>query len=238
MHYSTVILNGKVHEYRIRYSRRRTLGLYVSRRGGIEVRAPGGCPAGMIRSFVEDRSDWLFRSLQRLATLLPPPPRWEDGAEHLVLGEARRLRVMAGRRAAVASVPGELQVTVTEVTPVRVESAVRDWYRQQARTVFQASLDQWFPALELPEDRRPSLKIRAMRARWGSCASHGGINLNLWLLRAPQECVDYVVVHELCHLREFNHSPRFYALMDRVMPDWRVHQAALRQHEQQWPLSG
>ncbi|MEX0730033.1 MAG: SprT family zinc-dependent metalloprotease [Aquisalimonadaceae bacterium] len=234
MQHGTVILDGEAHTYRVRYSRRKTLGLYLSRSNGIEVRAPGGCPAGIIRGFVEGRAAWLSRNLQRIAAA-PLPPRWEDGAEHLLLGEAVRLRVTEGRRAAVSVNGAELMVSVTEHTPERVEAAVRAWYRRYARELFQASLNQWFPALGLPERQRPPLKIRAMRRRWGSCASHGGINLNLWLVRAPRPCVDYVVVHELCHLREFNHGPGFHALMDRVMPDWRQHREALREHERACP---
>lgn len=75
----------------------------------------------------------------------------------------------------------------------------------------------------------PSFKVRKMRSRWGSCSSKGSININSELVQAPPICIDYVILHELCHLQEFNHSPRFYALMDQVMPDWRAHQQYLRE---------
>lgn len=235
MERETITLNGEVHAYRVRYSRRRTLALHVSRRRGIEVRAPRGCPRGVLLEFVESRRPWLIRTLDRLAAL-PLPAGWVDGGEHRYLGEPMRLQVRTGRPSGAAYRDGVLTVTVAEAIPERVGAVVREWYRRRSGPVFEAAVDAWFPALGLPASRRPRVKIRAMRRQWGSCARHGGINLNLWLMRAPPACVDYVVAHELCHLLEFNHSPAFHAYMDLIMPDWRQRRAALREHERRWPL--
>jgi len=233
----TIIIAGQAHAYGIRYSRRRTLGLYVSRDRSIQVRAPLDCPLRAIHAFVLARSNWLVATLDRLASL-PEPPRpaqWADGAGHLYLNESLTLRVRRGRRPLAVRNGDDLLVTVKEHAPEQVRGVVLNWYRRSAMAVFQHSLEQWFPLMALPETRRPGLKIRAMRRRWGSCASHGGINLNLWLIRAPRVCVDYVVVHELCHLHEFNHSPAFHGWMDRIMPDWRHHRELLRLHERDSP---
>lgn len=75
----------------------------------------------------------------------------------------------------------------------------------------------------------PPFKVRKMRSRWGSCSHKGAITINSLLIQAPPICIDYVILHELCHLQEFNHSPRFYALMDQVMPEWRAHRQYLRE---------
>lgn len=230
-------IDGVWHPVAVRRSRRKTIGLYLSRRGEIEVRAPLRCPGPVIRSFLDSRRSWLSASLRRLETL-PAPPEWRDGASFPILGEPVRLAVRSGERRAIRRVGDCLRLTVSGApTPQAVEGLVREWFRRQARPVFEQVIADWWPRLDLPEARYPPLKLRAMRRRWGSCASHGGINLNLWLLGAPRACIDFVVAHELCHLREFHHGPGFYRLMDRVMPDWRAKENRLREHERRFPLS-
>lgn len=229
-------LHGRRHAFRVTRRRRRTLGLYVSREGGIEVRAPLRCPAAAIHAFLESRRDWLARAVARLDEL-PALPVWADGERHPYLGEWLTLRLDRGSRKAAWRDGDDLRIRLPgEAGEESVERAVREWYRTQARPLLEQSVDRWFPALALPASRRPPVKIRAMRRRWGSCASHGGINLNLWLLRTPPECIDFVVAHELCHLREFHHGRSFHALMGRVMPDWPDRERRLREHEREHPL--
>ncbi len=231
-------IGGVPHAYTVRKSRRRTLALHVLRDGRIEVRVPRRCPAGAIRAFVDSRSAWLARTLDRVAAM-PPPAGWRDGEIHQLLGEPLRLRVRHGGRSNVRCADEFLLVTLgpgREDREQHVRPLVTHWYRRQARALLEDRVDHWFPALELAAIRRPPLKVRCMRRRWGSCASHGGINFNLWLIRAPLACVDYVVVHELCHLKEFNHGPGFHALMDGILPDWRARREALIQHEREYPL--
>jgi len=93
--------------------------------------------------------------------------------------------------------------------------------------VFQARLDLGYPRLERYGIERPQIAIRKMQSQWGSCTGAGKITLNLRLIQMPSECIEYVIVHELCHLKEHNHSPAFYALLGRVMPDWEKRKAKL-----------
>ncbi len=225
-----------VYPYTLRYTRRRTLALYVFPGGRIEARAPHGTPPATVEGFIRERQGWLR---QALATAPPAPERagFHAGAVHPHLGREIRLEPSLG-------VPGgsrihgdklRLQVRAPG-NPEAVERAYRGWLRREAGAVFEDRIDRWFPAIPLAEGRRPALKVRAMRSRWGSCSSRGGVNLNLWLIRAPLECIDFVVVHELCHLREFHHGPSFHALMDRVQPDWRRREQALEAHQRRWGI--
>lgn len=231
-------IDGRVHAVRVRHSRRRTLGLYLSAGGSIEVRVPQRYPRYLIRRFLESRRDWLARSLQRVARL-PPPLDWQHGSACPLLGEPLTLDVVRNARLGVQHRGAQLRVGLAgaDASGERVERLVREWYRRAARPLFEQAIAAWWPSLGLADSRYPALKLRAMRRRWGSCASHGGINLNLWLLGAPRDCIDYVVAHELCHLREFNHGPGFYRLMDQVQPDWRPREQRLREHERLYPLA-
>lgn len=230
-------INGETHAVRVRHSRRRTLGLYLSASGDIEVRAPHRYPRHLIRRFLESRRDWLANSLLKIARL-HPPLAWRHGSPCPLLGEPLTLDVMTDAPRGVRRRGDRLHVGAgdAEASPAVVERLVREWYRQAARPVFEQALASWWPRLALSDNRYPALKLRAMRRRWGSCASHGGINLNLWLLGAPHDCIDYVVVHELCHLREFNHGAGFYRLMDQLQPDWRVREQRLKDHERRYPF--
>ena len=224
--------------YRVRYRRRRTIGLYVLEDGTIEVRAPLDCPSGLLQDFVADRAEWLAVVLARRRAR-PRPERavYESGGRHPFLGEMLELQVGRGRHTLVHREGERLVVQHRRPEPEHVARAVRLWYARQAEPVFEPLIRLWYPALGLPRAQLPILKVRSMRRRWGSCSSRGGINLNLWLLRAPPECVEYVVVHELCHLREFNHGAGFQALVDRLLPDWRPRSHRLDAHQRRFGVA-
>ena len=100
----------------------------------------------------------------------------------------------------------------------------------EARTRFRERFDACWPLFARPGERKPLLRIRAMRSRWGSLAPSGAITLNAHLVRLPEPCLDYVIFHELCHLRVRGHSAAFYAEVARYVPEWRARRAELRRH--------
>ncbi len=212
---------------RLRRSRRRTLAIHVLEDGAVEVRAPLDCPRPAIEAFLDKRRGWVERHRARrrqAAAQRPGPPA--HGSRQPYLGGWVTLAVgsVAGRgrlRGEVLHLPG------AEGTQA-LGRALEGWYRARARELFPERMDHWRQQLghwRLPPAR---LRIRAMRTRWGTCSSRGWITLNLALIQRPVALLDYVVVHELTHLRVFDHGPRFRALMDEAMPDWRQRRAALR----------
>jgi predicted metal-dependent hydrolase len=102
-----------------------------------------------------------------------------------------------------------------------VEATVSTWYRRRAKDVFERRLDSCFMEAKRYIGTRPLLRIRRMKRRWGSCKSTNGILLNTLLVYAPARCIDYVIMHELCHLRHHNHGSKFYRLLGQLMPDWK-----------------
>jgi predicted metal-dependent hydrolase len=210
---------------------RRTLGLYVLDGGDVELRLPRNCPTQVGEDFVRSRREWLERTLAgrgRASGL--PEADYRDGAPVQLLGRSLRLTLRVGAAAAVTRDDGQVLVRLPSPRPSAVYDALLAWYRHEALRLLPALVAQWYPRLALP-GAAPSLRLRRMRARWGSCSSLGKLNLNLWLVRAPAACIDYVVVHELCHLREFNHGPAFHALVGSILPDWRERRAALVEHQ-------
>jgi hypothetical protein len=215
--------------YAIRTSaRRRTLGLELRADGSLTVAAPHGLALTTVRAFVASRRAWIDAKRALLVQSKPSAPRFQfqSGTRLPYLGTelALNVSIAPARRAACRCESGNLVINVPHDAAIR--PAIEAWYRREAATHAAARLAHFAPLVGRAARK---LVIRAQRTRWGSCSARGTISLNWRLLQAPPEILDYVVVHELCHLLVPNHSPRFWAEVARVLPDWRRQRAQLRQ---------
>lgn len=213
-------------DYRLIRSQRRSLEMRVNEEGQVVVRAPRRLARHHVDRFVLERRDWIERQRQRIAAL--PCPRWRDGDPCRDLGDTLTLDVAAAGRVRVCREGRWLSVAVADPDDeAAVREAVRAWWRRRARTLFQDSIERQFPWFAGRGHALPTLRLKWMRTRWGSLSARGYINLNLALMQYPMEVIDYVVMHELCHLEFMHHGPEFHALMDRRMPDWRARKRLL-----------
>lgn len=211
-------------EYKLTFSRRKTIGIYISAEQGVEVRVPKHVSARQAHQFVLEKQAWIEKQLHKL-TSQPQrfAPRWEWGAQHYFLGEPQVLHYQQ-----TSDVDYVLAGGASDSEEM-VQRRILGWYRQQALVVFQERHQHWqeqLQRLNLPES---FVELRQMKRRWGSCRKNGKITLNTHLIKYPLECVDVVIVHELCHLLEFNHSPRFYRLMSQGLPQWQKYDGLLNQ---------
>lgn len=213
-------------------SRRKTMAIHVFPDRPVELRAPLKCPWSMIEAFLLERQQWVVDSLRALVgEAAPVPVKFEEGEQHYYLGEALRLTLSEGRTRRVSVGEGVLSVRCRDPDdPEAVRGALEGFYRDEARRLFPVRLD---ACLARFRDAMPGhrLTIRKMRAKWGSCSSDGEICLNSMLVQKPMEAIDFVVTHELCHLRHFAHNKSFYRLMDRTMPDWREREKLLSRRD-------
>jgi predicted metal-dependent hydrolase len=211
-------------EYHLSYAPRKTLGISVHPDLTVEVKAPLGSDFDRIEALVHRRAKWILRQQRAFQTYPPqlPPRQYVSGETHRYLGRQYRLKVIEAEREWVKLSRGFLHVwTLNKADSERVKELLDDWYRKQAKRVFYERLEAMLPRFASLNIPHPELCIKTMRTRWGSCSTAGRIHLNLKLMQVPKRYIDYIIVHELCHLVEHNHSPRFYALLDRMMPDWR-----------------
>jgi predicted metal-dependent hydrolase len=217
-------IGGKRIPFRIEYRKRKKLAITVHPEPRLEVLAPEGVSREQVLPRIEKRAAWILRQWRYFEQFLPkhPGPRFVSGETHLYLGRQYRLKVHEGSSEGVKLVGRFLHVwTFDRDKADRIEQLLDAWYREHAERVFRHRIRLCFeqcPSLILP--REPRLAIRRMTHRWGSCTKAGNVLLNLDLVKVPTHCIDYVLVHELCHLQIHNHSPAFYRLLSRCMPDW------------------
>lgn len=200
---------------------RQTLAIVVFPDCRVLVRAPLGCSKALIAERVQKRAPWITRQLAEFERYRPRTParQYINGESHLYLGRQYRLKISAGPVAAVKLTRGQFLVTVPDVRdPEQIRRILERWYLVRARAVFAEILLHKLSIFKGVQ--QPRLIVRAMRTRWGSLSDTGAMTLNTSLIRAPRSCIEYVVVHELCHVRNRNHDARFFSQLREVMPDW------------------
>jgi predicted metal-dependent hydrolase len=203
---------------------RKTLGLTVHRDGRVVARAPRRAREADVLTWVAGHADWIVRKQQAVARLEPrtPPLRYVDGETHLYLGRRCRLAIEQGEVDGVCLAGDRLRVTASaNASAERVKELMDDWYAHQACEQFAARLDACWAAFSSAEGHPPALRVKRMGARWGSMSPRRSMSLRLDLIRAPVECIDYVIFHELCHLVHPNHGREFWALVEELVPDWK-----------------
>lgn len=214
-------------QYTVKYSRRKTMGIYVSAEHGVEVRVPHSVARGVVDTFVESKRAWIEKQLRTLASQpIKFEPEYQWGGSVYFLGDKHVVHCQ-DLPATDVVIPG--QITDSQES---IERKIIQWFRAQALELFSERHEHWRTQLsgwDLPPSR---VGVRAMKRRWGSCRKSGDITLNVFLARYPLSCIDVVLVHELCHLLEFNHSHRFYKLMSAAMADWKQHDDMLNRLSQ------
>lgn len=218
----SLIYGGDTIPYEVRFlASRRTLGIEVHPDSRVLVRAPVGCPPSLIAERVRRRADWISRQLAEFERYRPrtPPRQYLGGESHLYLGRQYRMKLLRGDHAAVKLAGGEMCVVLPdEPDPTRVKALVDRWYRARAGIVFGEVLAESLRRFDQADP--PRLVVRRMLSRWGSLSPTGTLTLNVQLVRAPRRCIEYVVMHELCHTKHRNHDRHFFRLLGRLMPDW------------------
>jgi predicted metal-dependent hydrolase len=215
----TIALGDRIVPYVLRRARRRTIGLSIDHRG-LRVGAPRRTPLIEVESLILRHSDWVAQKLDEWRNRRRPEPlKIVDGAQLPVLGKSLRIRLAFGNNRAVWNELTVPELTLCLRTPVDAARVLEKTLRQRALRLFAERLAHFAAQLRL---NVPVLSLSAARTRWGSCSLKTGIRLNWRLIHFSPRIIDYVVVHELAHLREMNHSPRFWAIVEQFCPDYRL----------------
>ena len=217
-------------EYSVERTRRRTVAIYV-RPYGVAVRAPKRASDREIRAFVLKKQKWILKKLDEVRKRAAEVPRhtYLDGDIFQYRGEPVTLRVCAspeGGARSHAAVSGS-EIVVNSGSVSDAEAVLRKWYLSEARRILNQRVTFFSRELGVTPLR---ISVRNQSKRWGSCSSKRNLNLNMRLVMAPPDILDYVVAHELCHLKFLNHSAGFWRTLGGVMPDYAKRRDWLRKN--------
>jgi predicted metal-dependent hydrolase len=191
----------------------------------VEVAAPVTTDDAELLAAVKKRGRWIYQQLRdfREQQKYVSPRKYISGESHYYLGKQYLLKVIesSDQPEMVKLTRGKLEVFVRSKSSERVNYLLTEWYRQKAKDLFSKRLDAMLDQA-LWVTQRPTIRVLTMKTQWGSCSPAGRLTLNPHLVKAPTQCIDYVILHELCHIAEHNHSKKFYRLMQQVMPQWEM----------------
>ncbi|MBO7470053.1 MAG: M48 family metallopeptidase [Bacteroidales bacterium] len=219
----TTIINGSEIRYEFKRSPRRSVSAHIRRDGVIEVKAPLLYRESDMLSFLNQHKRWIFNHLDRLQNTDNQQKKYISGEIHYYLGEKYTLQVVESNKNSVFIEGNSLIINSKyPENPDYLEVLLNKWYRNQAKKVFAELLPPIIEKFKKYNVAPAKISIRDMRSRWGSCSRKGNISLNLQLIKLNENCIRQVMVHEMCHLVYFNHQAGFHALMDEMMPDWKL----------------
>jgi predicted metal-dependent hydrolase len=212
---------------------RKTLEIAVEPDSTVRVAAPRSASSERIAQKVKKRASWILQQQRYFEQFTPRTPerRYLSGETHLYLGRQYRLKVINAVSDSVKLLRGYIVVqTARPKESAETKRMVEQWYAQKARARFQERIELCMQRFPRPNSMMPSgVTIRTMQKRWGSMSQGRRLMLNQRLIQAPVDTIDYVITHELCHLLEPDHSPRFFRLLKRVMDDWEQRKEKLEQ---------
>ncbi len=209
--------------FTIDFGSRKRLSISVYPDKSVKVRAPEKYSMNQILPRIERRAFWVIKQRNYFERFhpLPAPKVYLSGETHYYLGRQYRLKVTRGRKEAVYLKGAFFQIqTRNQTNSARIRQLLCRWYGERALCRFTFRLAELYQCVKKYGVSQPYLSIKDMKRRWGSCTKAGKIILNLRLIQAPADCIDYVIMHELAHLVVHNHSSEYYRLLTRMMPDW------------------
>ncbi|VVE33313.1 metal-dependent hydrolase [Pandoraea pneumonica] len=231
-----IMLDGHALYYRFKRSSRRTIGFIIDE-SGLAVTAPRWVTIADVEAAVVEKKRWIFNKIaefrERSARRVIPRVNWVDGATLPYLGHTLTVR-LGGR-------PGAQQYDIhthtlwldlpPQAAPEQMRDRVQGWLQQEARKLFTSRLDVYGERLGV---RYSALGLSSATTRWGSCSADGRIRLNWRLIHFPLGVIDYVVAHELAHLKEMNHGPRFWQAVASIFPEFESARDTLKSHAPEW----
>ncbi|MEI7574528.1 MAG: SprT family zinc-dependent metalloprotease [Methylotenera sp.] len=226
MSYAITLPSGDQLHYQLERRQRRTVGLKITE-NGLVIHAPKRISQSHLESIIVLKADWIRKKLETLIENKMPEMQWRHGETLLFMGNTVTLAVEHGIRSkAVEYEPGVLQLAMPNHHDQNlIARKVIQWYKKQALVDFTRRLEIFSSKLGVSFS---SFNLSNAGSRWGSCNSRKEIRLNWRLLQAPPHIINYVVCHELAHLKEMNHSAKFWATVASIYPDYKLAEKELK----------
>ncbi len=220
--------------YKLKYTKRKTIGIRISSLEGVVVTAPINCPIREIEKVLKEKEGWIIKSLKEVEVELTAEQLMGEGGSLLYLGSyyPLRLRYSSLRSSLVTLNEGEAELRLSALLQfhederkLAVIKELKAWYRERAYEYLKERLDYYSLMVGVEYN---ALTIKDVKSRWGSCSSKGNINLDIKLMLLPPELIDYIVLHEVCHLKEMNHSKKYWSLVENHMADYLLREKRIK----------
>lgn len=207
-------------DFLLEYTNRKSLGITVMPDLKVIVKAPVNKSIEKIKEMIRKKAPWIIRQQSFFLAFHPKMTdrKFVGGETHLYLGRQYRLKIIPTSEESV-KLKGKF-IEVTTLDKPRVNQLVIDWYLQNAKEKLNTIALELIEKFNKYKVEPSSIVLREMPTRWGSCTPKGKIILNPELIKAPKGCIEYVIIHELCHLVHHNHTQKFIDLQTKEMPDW------------------
>ena len=208
--------------YNLQFADRKSLEISVYPDGSVMVKAPTIAALEDVEAKIKKRARWIRKQVRYFAQFEPriPPRRFVGGESHLYLGRSYRLKITSSENDRVLLKGKFFRISASDTSAEHIAGLLQAWYLDKAAQYFTRVFDNCWMGFEKRGISKPTLRIAHMKNRWGSLSRNATLTLNPELIKAPRECIEYVVIHELCHLLHHNHGPEFQRLLERSLPDW------------------
>jgi len=217
---SHIQFGSKQIDFKLEYSNRKSLGITITPDADVLVKAPLDTSLDKIKEKLRKKAPWVIKQQGFFLSFHPKTPsrKFISGETHLYIGRQYRLKIVDSKIDSIKLKGKFIEVATNE--KVKVEELVNDWYLQNARSKFKSIAQPFIEQFKKYNVEPASIVLRSMPTRWGSCTPRGKIILNPELIKAPKGCIEYVIIHELCHLVYHSHNQKFIDLQTKEMPDW------------------
>jgi predicted metal-dependent hydrolase len=220
-------------KYQIVFSRRRTISLIVSPEKGVTVRAPYRTSIRTIEKFVNEKSGWIRKNLEKHSELIRinHDKLYVDGETHLFMGKEYFIRIKESVKPFVNQYDNYIEIGVDIINDrEKIKMLLERWYRQNALEHFVKKLNEILIRYKDFNFSPSKLTVKSLKSRWGSCTSKGRITISTELIKLEERFTEYVIIHELCHLKYHNHGKDYYRLLLELVPDYKVIRKELRRY--------
>lgn len=210
-------------DFTLSFTARKTMAIKIHPDASVVVIAPLDTVEEKIFQKLKLKAPWILKQIEQFNTYKPgtTPRRFVNGETHLYLGRQYRLKIVPDNTNVIKAYRGQLFIHAVNISKDALEKQLAHWYKEKATMIFAEMVQEILPKFKKYKIQTPTISIRNMTKRWGSCTPTGKIILNTELIKAPKGSIEYVVIHELAHLVHHNHTKPFFDLQNRIMPDWK-----------------
>lgn len=216
----SIQFGSKIIKYQVSFSERKTLGITITPDLDIFVKAPVNTTQEKIKEKVKNRAPWIIKQQSYFLGFFPKTPqrKYITGETHLYMGRQFLLKVSQAKKNEVKYKGGYIEILTNKKS--KAGTLLNQWYKERAKIKFAEIAEPLIIRFKKYNIEPTSLYVQEMKRRWGSCTPKGKIILNPELIKAPRPCIEYVILHELCHLVHHNHTKKFIDLQNKEMSDW------------------